>query len=355
MSRLVAPVATLLILALSAVGAVVTDLRVSSVVPPGAVAAAVPGALTVDLKAGSLARDFRLLAGPYLAERPIYVLVDPAYPIVDSTLHSTKGLLDHLQTDLAGTGWTGTVNGVDAIGLASVVAGSHNSIVVIPSEAIPVTVLGPKRDFQPLRDYMLAGGELIMTGGGPFYWAGYPGQKTVSLSETRSRIGWAGEVAVLGADLVHDPLGDPTVSAQGSAPSPLGAQMGTGFADLERGPLVDVLGSLRGWDLGWDGSAPGGSMRTSLAVVPLGRGRLVLFGGGLGGAEIRVAEDITRMLLSGMDIGPSVAASVLHVKAGSEIQTQLKIASLGPGAPVRLMVGDEIAFTFFHRTIVARI
>jgi hypothetical protein len=123
--------------------------------------------------------------------------------------------------------------------------------------------------------------------------------------------------------------------------------VGTHYRLARRGTLLAAMAG-RGWDVGWDTRGKG--QRTSLAVIRLGAGRVIIFGSGLYSLEDEAAEDIARLLLSGVDQSPPLAAGALTVPAGGVRRLQLQLPADQVPATVRVLLYDKVSVTF-QRTL----
>ena len=345
--------ATLVLIAMTCLAGLAVGQRsnasVQTPVVLGATGAVGGDRLEAEIRAGTLPTQLRAVVGANVAARPVYVFADDRYPSAESSPKSNKGLYDHLAISLAAGGWGAPVKRVDAAQLAAVIGARQPGIVIIGSGVVPDTVVGVTRDLTAVRAYLEAGGEIVVMGA-PFYWTGRPGVGALSLTDRSLRIDWDGEVQVVGRPLVHNPAGDPEASVRGAKASTAAAALDAGFKEARRGPVLSQLLALNGWDLGWDGPT-GAGQRTSIGAVPVGDGRLIVFGGGLRDAEKLVADDIARVLLSGADAAPPIGSLEFPAWTASKFRVSVPLASPFPAEGVRLLVFDATGFVYFHRTV----
>jgi hypothetical protein len=322
-------------------------------VGPDASAAVTPDGLgaSVQLVAGTRPVTLNLVAGPMAPSRPVYVLVDSQYPTLLTTFQNVKGLYDHLAIALPAGSYGAPVSRVSAAEMALQMRRTPNAVVVVGSGAMPDTVLGPNRDFAPVKDFLAGGGELVFAGDGLFYWAARQGQQSFSLRDSRSRIDWAGGRAVLGYDLVHDPIGDPSGEILGDMASSTARALDVSNRLAQRGARLSVLPTVGGWDAGVDTTSAPFSQRTSLAVVPVGAGRLVLFGGGLQGSERVIANDLTKILLSGTDIGAPLATASVALAANARQSALIPLGSPVAAGGWRLLAFAPSGFDYYHQSL----
>ena len=341
---------TVAVLVASLLGALLTAVVQRSAVAPTARAELTNGpGLTVTVDTNGTGGAYAAVSGGLRPDRRVHVLVDGRYPLLLASPRSVKGTYDHLSIDLPQGGWTEAIDRVDADGFAAAMRNDPGSVAVVSSGALPDTVLGPANDWAPVRDFLRGGGELVFIGDGAFYWAANRNTSTFTLSNRHERIDWVGEQSVLGGHVVDDVAGrnlDGTVFA--TTRTTASRSLGIAYTVATHGALLSQLTAMGGWDLGYDTTAA--HPRSSLAVVPVGAGRLVLFGGGVYEAETSIDEDISRVLLSGSDIAPPsvVADAVVPAHTTRALDLSAPTASTD-GA--RVLVYQENAFPYFHTTV----
>ena len=295
--------------------------------------------LELTVTTGSYGDTYRVVVGQPTAARPVYVLLDPGVALHIATPVSVAGLLDHLVVDLRATGWA-VPQRVDDRRLPDVMRTTPASIVVVPAGLTP-SLAGPTADYQPATDYLKAGGELIVLAGGDSV-------ESTPAPTPDSPGTWRDCLSLLVRHLVESPEGFPAGEEIGVNPSTIGEVLDIHYGLLSKGALVGAVAEAKGWDVGWQSSGPSASRRSSLAVVPVGKGRLVLFGSGLYNDEEMVADDIVRLLLSGTDAAPPMASRTFAVTGGEQAVVRLE---LPPGGAARILVFDREGFRFFHHTL----
>jgi hypothetical protein len=345
---LAAILGTLALAVLSLAGQVSTAVIQHSFTAPQVHVASASGSCQVVMSAGTRPVLFDVTAGVWATPRPVYVMVDTAYPLLGTSRSSAKGLYDHLHDTLAAAGWSMPVTMVNAEQAAAVLDRS-DSILVVDAGAMPDVLTGGP-GLSRLTSFLDRGGELIYVGDGLLYWSSQRGETRITAASP-GRLGWAGERALLGTNLVHSTSGpDAASSLLAVTPSTSATWLGISYQRAGRGALLASLAALGGWDLGVDTSEP--PIRTSLAVVPVSIGRLVLFGSTLSSSETQVSNDIARVLLSGSDVAPPLGH--LHQRVGHEDSA---VSSLDPGTPgpsalgsMRVLAYDRQGFDYFSQT-----
>jgi hypothetical protein len=302
----------------------------------------------IQMSAGTRPVVFDATAGSWAPDRPVYVLVDGAYPLLGTTRSSAKGLYDHLHDTLGTAGWSQPVTEVN-VQQAGEVLDRSSSILVVDAGAMPDILLGGP-NVPRLTSFLNRGGELIYIGDGLLYWSSQRGEPRIT-GTSAGRLGWAGEQALLGANLVHSTSGpDAPSGLLAVTPSTSAAWLGISYQRAGRGALLASLDALGGWDLGVDSTEP--PIRTSLAVVPVSLGRLVLFGSTLSSSETQVSNDIARVLLSGSDVAPLVAHLQQRVGHQDSAVIDLEPSPSGTSVPaaMRVLAYDREGFDYFSHT-----
>lgn len=268
----------------------------------------------------------------------VTVLSDPA---IDNAYSgnpaSIEGLVNHLRANAAIVDWHPSLSTVTIAAMSDLIASGRPAVVVVPQGYWPEAVPVPR-----LRAWLEAGGVLIWFGdrlGGWLWTTAGPVQATVPLDE-----------ALWGRSLYGEQ--DP---ARATAPLPPEQQAGLAFRWAEQGVSPEAVVVLGGRVLGWqttDGQA------VSHAVLPLGQGRVVVFGGRLArlrGREAEAAQDIVTMLSRGLtDLD---ALIVSGTAPGDPLSGELRPDPTCPEALVVIGSSDRWVFRFarlrWHQAVEA--
>jgi len=214
----------------------------------------------------------------------IYVLTDPT---IDNTYAGNRavliGLLNHLARDAAVIGWEPMIETVTIEQMRTVLESGRPAVLIDalgywPAEIAPST----------LEHWLAAGGVLIWLGDrfGAWLWtADGPEWAEQPLDE------------LLWGRSMYDP---DALARTATVPLPGERNAGLVYWLALSGPSPAIVSELGGRALGWQ--TPDGR-RVSHAVIPLGRGSVVIFGGRLvrvRGLASEVAQDIVVILYRGL-------------------------------------------------------
>ncbi|HET8627160.1 MAG TPA: hypothetical protein VFL91_07065 [Thermomicrobiales bacterium] len=252
-----------------------------------------------------------LRAAPH--PRQVGVFYDPGYEPLLASRTSWKGIGDHVAVELGLRGYAGRVEVLDAPALARFVAGPADTALVLASGYVPDVLA--RDDYAALKGWVSRGGLLFWLGDAfSFYRAG-PGQTVVDGDPTVT-VGWAGQRDFFGVDLLE---GSHHEQARAANPSPLATAFDLRYDWATVGPLLAPLAAHGGTALGWTSTT--GDDRTSLALLPFGQGRIVLFGWGVLDDEVTPSRDIATIL-----------SADLADLAAPDVATQ-DVTLGGPGGP----------------------
>jgi hypothetical protein len=281
-------------------------------------AAYVGGATDLRLRATPAPgqETMRLVTFPVLRppEQPeVRVFVDPRYPGPDSTARGVLGVLDHVRAELRVRQDTRPVSAVDVGGLEATlrdVAAAHGMILVMMTGSWPAEVFS--RDLDLVSPWIGAGGTLVWGGDEIGYYSVHQSVNFDPRDPASLRDG--GPSRLLGADVV-DP--GKVTGRNGDTPTDLARALNLEFQSTAVGVLIDPLTAAGGRVLGFTGAG-----YSSISVLPVGRGRVVIFAGDTYN-EIPIAHDLSLLLLSGV-----------FSAAGDVSYTDVSQARLGQGGDV---------------------
>jgi Gpi18-like mannosyltransferase len=283
------------------------------------------------LKSSSSPTDMQILAFPVTfkpneaSDKAIVIYYDEAYPSSFVGKEGWIGLLDHVPIELKLRGYNGSISVVNAERLRDIMERDNDSIIIIPSGVFPETVHALNQSL--VGDWLRAGGTLIWMGNAFGYLSGRQGGSIELFSENNfSRV----QNQILGFTLFNDSSSadERYAALSASFSSALDLQ----YPDALVGTLVSNLLQHSGTALGKVTESE--NARTSISYLPVGSGRLVLFGGGIGkvftatGEDV-IAHDIAQILCSGILFSAGAPAYDLHELGKSEA----KEASLNVPVP----------------------
>ncbi len=278
------------------------------------------------------------------SRRDIVVYDDLSYPIAGSTSGSVLGVYNHVAAELAIRHAPFSVTDTDAVGLARLlgnIAQADQHIVVITTGAFPSTVLGTGRNL--VRPWLEAGGTLVWGGDAIGYYSANRGEPLgLGIADPMAD----GPRLVLGVDALSFPDAH---LREGNYPSPIAQALGIEYrqtaAGVDLARVSDTGATAMGWQTG---------TISSIARVPTGRGRALVFGGEVYDETV-LAHDLVRILMSdALDAsGPLMATTVDLTRISSNGLVQVDVP-LPPGTPRATIAAfdDHPEGTFaFHETV----
>ena len=278
--------------------------------------------------------DIKVVLMP-ITEKPsnlsIYVFYDPKYPTLGTSWERIHMLRSNLRRELSLRGFKKDVQLITAKQLESLLDEKKRAIVIVASGAFPANVFSRDKDL--VKPWLDAGGILIWFGWPPGFYTVYENQIENETfcqlpqhlhEEGVKRLGL--KENILGEDIkVKSYEGFETAEK----PSYLGKILDINYNLINYGALNDSL-SGNGLALGMIGGNP---PRTSVSMIPIGKGKIILFGffvlGSymLNGPELS-ARDIAQIIRSGViystkDSPP--ACKEYHLLGGRTITDKVEV------------------------------
>lgn len=265
------------------------------------------------VKSGGYPMDLQVFATPMTSksdvtrDKPVFIYYDEAYPSSFVGKERWIGLLDHAPVELELRGYNGFISIVGAQELRNIMEGNHDSIIIIPSGVFPETIHAGNESI--VGDWLRAGGTLIWIGDAFGYLSGHRDGSIELFSEGNySKV----QNQILGFTLFNE-LAE--VERYASTSSSFSSALDLQYTDAIVGALVSNVLKLGGMVLGEVTKSE--NARASICYLPVGKGHLIVFGGGIGRAftangEDVIAHDIAQILCSGFPFSSTVSAFNLH-------------------------------------------
>ena len=287
----------------------------------------------------ALLRSYQLFS-----DRHIYTYYDENYPSSMVALASWLGIIDHLDENLRLKGYVGSTEVVNAARLRELMLQEYDSVVIIPSGVFPETV--HTRESSLVKQYLEMGGIIIWIGD---YFAAFLGKygNMVNGSSTENP-GFEAQQEILGYTISNAS----SLESAGNA-SLFSHSLNLRYPGIQRGILVDEVVKHGGLVLGMTNGD-----RTSIGLVPVGNGYLVIFGGKVTTArsefgEDIVASDIANILLSG--VAYSNGEVTYHMLERNSVRNQTMSFDLNDSqikALVLLVISSDAYSYFFFRKLI---
>jgi len=257
---------------------------------------------------------------------PVYVFYDVDYPAVGTDWVLVAMLQAHLKAELTLRGYESAIKLVNAEELKTILLAGEQAILIMASGAFPSNILS--RDVNLIKPWIDSGGVLIWFGFYVGYYVVDKGMTKADIKDDDPRNLRQNGSKLLGLENYFEylELTDNPLVADYS--SPISEALGTSYDLIQQASFLHMVWADNGLVLGKIGGEEPSRFRSSISMVPRGRGRIVLFGFflmqslALNGPE-SAAWDIAQILSSGvMQMDPmSVMWHRDHRLAGGETLT----------------------------------
>ncbi len=231
----------------------------------------------------------RIVAAPIASLRtdfPVFIYYDQKFPTLGNDARGWTGVLDHLPAELRLRGYLGRIQTVDASGLQKAMVQDPQSVIVVPSGVFPSTVQNATESL--VRPWLRSGGVLVWMGG-PFGFYSTPLARTLDPLTTNMSTAIAAQENILGYRLTEPPLLGPSRIATIS--TTFSTALSLSYSDVWVAPTIGLLSSIGGLNVGFVQSETNVS-RSSLSIIPVGAGKIILFGGPVSNVLTADGEDI---------------------------------------------------------------
>jgi len=236
-------------------------------------------------------------------DMPVYVFYDADYPTVGTNWIFIAMLQAHLKAELTLRGYNAVVELVNAEELKDILLAGERAIVIMASGAFPSNVLS--QNVNLIKPWIDSGGVLVWFG---FYIGYYVVDKgmtkeTIKDDDPRNfRENGSKQLGLDGFFEYQELDNNPKVAVY---QSPISDAIDTSYDLIQQAPLLHMVWANNGSVLGKIGGENPFRFRSSISLIPSGKGRIVIFGFflmqslALNGPEC-AAWDIAQILCSGV-------------------------------------------------------
>lgn len=240
----------------------------------------------------------------------IYVYYDRNYPVACGLVTLTKMLWEQLTTELGVRGYAAEVKLANAAELEAIFSAKRHCIVIMASGGFPSNVFSWQTNL--VKPWLDSGGTLIWFGWMPGYYTVDRGQEGMVwgmpnqlMEEGIKRMGLDGFFEV---KAIWD---QPTNT---DSQSPLSEALDISYSLIQQAPLIHKVVASGGLTLGKIGGETG-RLRSSVSVIPIGSGKIIVFG-----FVVRDAFAANGPTLCARDIAQILCSGVLESGSASNIR-----------------------------------
>jgi hypothetical protein len=241
--------------------------------------------------------------GEFSQDLPVYVFYDTDYPTVATDWTFVAMLQAHLNAELRLRGYSNETELADAAELEELFMKKEPAVVIMASGAFPSNLLSNETNL--VKPWVDAGGILVWFG---FYIGFYiveKGMKSQDITDNMTQNLRDNGSRQLGLDGFFEYLemkDNPTVATYSS---PISNALQITYDLIQQAPLLDMVWAKNGLVLGKTGGNDTSRFRSSVSMIPMGAGKIVIFGFfmmeslTLDGPEL-TAWDLAQILCSGV-------------------------------------------------------
>jgi len=250
--------------------------------------------VTYSIKQGTYPNILKVTLIPVyqsLIDKNLYVYYDKDYPYSLTSLGSWIGVIDHLDENVKLKGYKGKLEIVNASKLKEIMLQKYNSVLIIPSGVLPETVHTKENSI--VKQYLENGGIIVWIGDVFAAYSGKQGGKIISFSPENP--GLEAQEKILGYIISNT-----SKFESADVETHYSKALSLKYPGIHTGAFREEILKHNGLVLG-----KVKENRTSIGMVPVGKGFLILFGGIVTPArtvfgEDFIASDVINILLSGI-------------------------------------------------------
>ncbi len=301
---------------------------------------------------GKRAAELKIALIPFDQSRddlPIYFYFDEDYPLVLTSINAYLGLYNFLTSDLAEKNMQNTMQIVNAEELAEKM-GDGQSIIIMSSGVLPDTVYSQDKNL--ITRWLESGGIMFWLGDGFGY---YNGSKNTELKDDleHGKIGWEGQEKILGKNYLLGEVFEPVEKSSADTATQIGQALGLRYRYTTTGAVVGELAKNNALSLGFNKNINDNFGRSSISFIPVGQGRLILFGSGILEKQRDVSWDITQIISSNLifESYPKVKYESITLEPKAAKVIDLKITTQDAQGATVLIYNNKNEVDYFYAKI----
>ncbi|MGD0028842.1 MAG: hypothetical protein ABSC91_07870 [Candidatus Bathyarchaeia archaeon] len=233
---------------------------------------------------------------------PVYVFYDLDYPTVATDWIFSAMLQGHLDAELRLRGHSNDPKLVNATELENILVNKETAVLIMASGGFPSNVFS--KDVNLVKPWIDSGGILVWFGFTIGYYSLEKGMKKGDITWDMPQNPQENGSKMLGLDGFFEYTTN-DISSVGVYSSPVCVALDVTYDLIQQAPLLQMVWAGNGLVLGKIGGPNTFRLRSSVSMVPVGSGKIILFGFFLmqsmadNGPEL-AARDIAQILCSGI-------------------------------------------------------
>lgn len=234
---------------------------------------------------------------------PVFVFYDTDYPTVYTDWILSAVLLGYLQAELYLRDYSSGVSFANASELEDIMSTNKSAIVVMASGGFPSCVFSKETNL--VKPWIESGGVLVWLGDYIGWYVLEKGMKKEQITYNMSQNFQTNGSTELGLEGFFDYYPPESAPKVGNYSSSLSDVLDTTYDFIQYAPLVRMVEGAGGVVLGKIGGEDQFNLRSSISMVPVGTGKIIIFGFFLmpslawDGPQL-VAWDVAQILCSGV-------------------------------------------------------
>lgn len=282
-------------------------------------------------------------------DMPIYFYYDNSYPVLVTSSNAYIGLYNFLTSDFAEKGIQKKIELIDATALAEKMQ-QGKSIVIMSSGVLPDTVYS--KDKNIVTGWLESGGIMFWVGDGIGYYYGAKNM-VIKDDDEHGKIGWEGHLKLLGKNYIYGETFEPINQSQGDIETQVGRALGLRYRYTTTGATLNDLAKNNGADIGFDKRINSQFGRSSISFMPVGDGRLILFGSGILEKQRDVSWDISQIISSNLIFTgyPTVKYEEVNLLPKSKKVIDLQITQKDVRGTTLLIFNKDNQIKYFYSKV----
>lgn len=301
---------------------------------------------------GKRSAELKIALVPFNQSRddlPVYFFFDESYPGFLTSINAYLGLYNFLTSDFTEKNIQNSIQIIDAEGLAEKMR-DGKSIIIMSSGVLPDTVYS--KDKNLVTKWLESGGIMFWLGDGFGYYSAAENKKIQDDLE-HGKIGWEGQEKILGKNYLFGEVFEPVEKSSAGAPTQISKTLGLKYRYTATGAVVSELAKNNGSSIGFDKMLNDNLSRSSISFIPVGKGKLILFGSGILEKQRDISWDITQIISSSLIFAdyPEAKYENITLEPKATRVVDFKIAAQNAKGATVLIFNDKNEVNYFYAKV----